>query len=581
MAAGLAGMQGMAKAQSVVPDENIDPNSPMAPKTIIPTEDGPALVAPATPKPGNNAKGNTKEAEKAPEPKSAFPQLAEELNSNKDLMVVNNVPLNEVFQYLASKAKLQYFFNNRINGPEFNVTGHIKQANPLEQMRALASFYSLELFEKDGTVYALDKAQVAQMPATEWHYQLRYLRPRDITQIKELITPLLTAGTGRVNFEPKTNTLVVIDSARRIQDVERLVRTIDREKGQISLETKILRTNSEAGKSVGVDWSRSLGRNSGVNIGVFDNLNALFNLDPVNAAGEPIESILDSGNATNNGGLVLSPIQVSGVLKALKDNNLVKQESSPTLITEDNEQAIIAVIDRIPIITSTVNNGTGGTTTTEQVRYTIDEDDPTLSDKDAAGRTREIGVTVTVLPNILPDGSIRMQLRPRAGQVTGYETSGTEGSVNRYPRVRESSIETIARVPSGCTLLLGGFYEEINTVRGSEVPVLGKIPVINFFFKNTENVKEKTSLVFALTPRVYNPVSCAAINRINADTDHLLRNKFGQQAMVPGKGSARSGSCNPAYDNYELDVSEPTVTPPASERYTAPSARYRRANSRQ
>jgi len=392
---------------------------------------------------------------------------------------------------------------------------------------------------------------------------------------------LLTAGTGRVNFEPKTNTLVIIDSARRIQDVERLVRTIDREKGQISLETKILRTNSEAGKSVGVDWSRSLGRNSGVNINIFDNLNALFNLDPVNAAGEPIESIIDSGNATNNGGIVLSPIQVSGVLKALKDNNLVKQESSPTLITEDNEQAIIAVIDRIPIITSTVNNGTGGTTTTEQVRYTIDEDDPTLSDKDAAGRTREIGVTVTVLPNILPDGSIRMQLRPRAAQVTGYETSGTEGSVNRYPRVRESSIETIARVPSGCTLLLGGFYEEIDTERGSEIPVLGKIPVINFFFKNTENVKEKTSLVFALTPRVYNPVSCAAINRINADTDHLLHNRFGKNAMIPGKGSSRSGTCNPAYDNYELDVSEPKVSTGSSDGYTAPSARYRRANSRQ
>ena len=51
--------------------------------------------------------------------------------------------------------------------------------------------------------------------------------------------------------------------------------------------------------------------------------------------------------------LVLSPIQVSGVLRALAEGVLARQISNPALITEDNEQSTISFIDRVPIITTT------------------------------------------------------------------------------------------------------------------------------------------------------------------------------------------------------------------------------------
>ena len=57
--------------------------------------------------------------------------------------------------------------------------------------------------------------------------------------------------------------------------------------------------------------------------------------------------------------IVLSPLQISGVLRALNDNNLVTQKSNPVVITEDNEKASISLIDRVPIITTTTNQGSG------------------------------------------------------------------------------------------------------------------------------------------------------------------------------------------------------------------------------
>ena len=59
-------------------------------------------------------------------------------------------------------------------------------------------------------------------------------------------------------------------------------------------------------------------------------------------------------------GLVLDSVRLNAVMRALNQGNLAEQESSPTLITEDNEQGIISIIDRIPIIVATVNQTSAG-----------------------------------------------------------------------------------------------------------------------------------------------------------------------------------------------------------------------------
>ena len=124
--------------------------------------------------------------------------------------------------------------------------------------------YGLSLHVKGNTIYALTQAQLAQLPSVEFHYQLRYLRPTDMEQIKELIKPMLSPGTGIVNFEPKTNTIIIIDSAHRIEQARDLLHSIDKAKGQIIIETKILRVNSTAAEgpvSTGrLPWARTAPR---------------------------------------------------------------------------------------------------------------------------------------------------------------------------------------------------------------------------------------------------------------------------------------------------------------------------------
>jgi type II secretory pathway component GspD/PulD (secretin) len=455
-----------------------------------------AVVPPATPPAAGDA---------------AAPAPQQEMQKSEEGYIIKDAGLNDIFQFLAKAAGRQYFHNAKIAGPEFLVTGHLNDGNPLQQMEELAFMYGLSLHTKGNTLYALTQAQLAQLPSAEFHYQLRYLRPTDMEQIKELIKPILTPGTGIVNFEPKTNTIVIIDSAHRIEQARELLHNVDQAKGQIIVETKILRVNSGTAERVGINWSSSLGE-SGTKLNLIRDLNSVFGID-----GPTILGV--GGDSSTN--LILTPLQLQGVLRALAEGGIARQVSNPTLITEDNEQATISIIDRVPIITQTVQPGSGqsGNITTEEVRYKIDESDKSI-DTDPE-KHREIGISLVVTPTLLPDGTVRMRMRPRTAQIVPSKEVVTE-SGNVYPFVTESMVEAIARVPDGNSLVIGGFYGEEEGRDRTKVPLLGDVPVLNFFFKSKDTVKEQASLVFVVTPKSYNPSNAgstrSASNRIQSAT---------------------------------------------------------------
>jgi len=459
----------------------------------------PVTIAPATPAATPNA---------TPAATAAAPK--QEMQKSDEGYILKDAPLNDIFQFLAKSAGRQYFHNAKINSPEFLVTGHLNEGNPLAQMEELAFMYGLSLHTKGSTIYALTQAQLAQLPSIEFHYQLRYLRPLDIEKIKDLIKPMLSPGTGVVNFEPKTNTIVIIDSSTRIEQARELLHGIDKAKGQIIIETKILSINSTIGENAGVNWSSSLGKD-GTSVSVLRSLNSVFGLHSALAAtgvtkGTALTSTETSTGANN---LVLSPLQLNGVLHALDEGQIAKTISNPTLITEDNEQATMSIISRNPIITSTTSVGTATSTATEEVRYKIDKEDKSIdTDPD---KHREIGVSMVVTPTLLPDGTIRMKLRPRSAAVIDQVIGKQSG--NSYPVVSESMLECIARVPDGYSLVVGGFFSQAISDGKTKVPVLGDIPVINFFFKSKAAADAKTSLVFVVTPKSYDPANSGANNR--------------------------------------------------------------------
>ena len=140
------------------------------------------------------------------------------------------------------------------------------------------------------------------------------------------------------------------------------------------------------------------------------------------------------------------------------------------------------------------------------MRYKIDESDSTDPDT-----TRELGVTITMTPSLLPDGTIRMKMRPRTAVQTG-EVVSTQ-TENSYPIVVEGTLDFVARIPDGDSLLVGGFYKSEDSKESNQVPILGNIPVIKFFFKSEKTVNNKSSLIFCVTPTSYSPANRSSSRR--------------------------------------------------------------------
>jgi type II secretory pathway component GspD/PulD (secretin) len=147
---------------------------------------------------------------------------------------------------------------------------------------------------------------------------------------------------------------------------------------------------------------------------------------------------------------------------------------------------------------------------TDLVRYKIDAEDPSATEEPE--KNREIGVTLSVTPMLLPDGTVRMKLRPRVAKIV--ELIAGRGN-NVFPRVSESTVEAISRIPAGQSLFLGGFYDYSSSEGNNKVPILSTIPLVGKLFSSNSKKLEQVSLVFVITPYVYDASHSGAMSEMN------------------------------------------------------------------
>jgi general secretion pathway protein D len=256
---------------------------------------------------------------------------------------------------------------------------------------------------------------------------------------------------------------------------------------------RVISITNSGDKFTGVDWSSTLGK-SGLTLSATaqSNLDATFGFRPFRTFSQSSATTTPSlGNAGTN--VILGPVTVSAVLHALYDNTRVHEENAPLVITEDNEPSTVRVVTRTPIVISTTTVTNGVSVISSDVRYLLDEKDPP---------NREIGTTLIVTPSILPDNTIRLAIDGTvASQVgTTAAATGTNTAPNLYPIVNEAHLVNLSRVPSGYSLILGGFVTVNNSILNNKVPVLGSIPLLGQAFRFKSVSRTRTNLAFIITP---------------------------------------------------------------------------------
>lgn len=166
-------------------------------------------------------------------------------------------------------------------------------------------------------------------------------------------------------------------------------------------------------------------------------------------------------------------------LSALESSGNGEVIARPKVTTQDKVEALIQSGVRIPYQSQA--GGTAGGSTTE---------------------FEEAVLSLTVIPQITPDGRINMELDIRQDSV-----AAGSGGVNGIPAINTNQVTTSALVSDGETIVLGGVFREESTTSETKTPILGDLPYVGQLFKRTSNASRRTELLIFITPKIITEIS--------------------------------------------------------------------------
>jgi general secretion pathway protein D len=218
--------------------------------------------------------------------------------------------------------------------------------------------------------------------------------------------------------------------------------------------------------------------------------------------------------------------------KSDSDFNLL---SSPRLLTADHKEASMEVGDVVPFPTGARFDNFG------QPLLTYDY--------------KDVGIKLKFTPHVSQSDTIRIDLDQQIQEVTEYLRQNLGGTGYSVPLISNRSVKTNVTVKEGETLLIGGLISKRTVETISKVPILGDIPLIDNFFKETRKEDRKTTLFIALTPYiVQHPDEIARLDRPHQE---FLRSQ-GLPNQIQNEGRETAGSRHAVPDPYQENGPKPS-----------------------
>jgi type IV pilus assembly protein PilQ len=302
-------------------------------------------------------------------------------------------------------------------------------------------------------------------------YQLNYANVKDVKKIIEDISKRKGGGARRtsISVDKRTNTLLIRDVAGMHEEYARVIKELDKPIPQVLIDARIVEVSANFTRELGIQWGADVRLNPNMMVGGIENLiggtgfssgNPLLVNLPAPATGAIGFGYIGAG-ALRALDLQLSAMESSGKGKIV---------SNPKIVTTDNETATIEQGKKIPYQTVSAEG-----TQTQFVSATLE---------------------LTVTPHITPGGAILMDVKTRKNEADFANT------VAGVPSIDTKEAETKVLINNGDTLVIGGIFKTNESISEANVPLLGKIPILGWFFKSKKKVKDTTELLIFITPKI-------------------------------------------------------------------------------
>lgn len=310
-------------------------------------------------------------------------------------------------------------------------------------------------------------------PLYSEYVQINYAKAGELAELIKNEDTSILSPRGSVSVDERTNTLLIRDTAKIIEDIKRMTNILDIPVRQVIIEARMVTVKDNIKEELGVRWgitdtgsdsavSGSLAGAASANNGVVPDLADRLNVNlPVAApAGTLAFQVARLADGT------ILDLELS----AMENENKGEIIASPRITTANQKEAYIEQGVEIPYQEA---SSSGATST----------------------QFKKAVLSLTVTPHITPDNKIILDLVVTQDTVSDV-TSG------QAPAIDTQRIGTQVLVNNGETIVLGGIYQQSIISSVSKVPVLGDIPYFGTLFRNTSQFNEKKELLIFVTPRI-------------------------------------------------------------------------------
>lgn len=332
-------------------------------------------------------------------------------------------------------------------------------------------------------------------------YGFRNLTPDQAQRVQEALNgPANNRGSAEVEGlrkRPATifvtasrrNNMIVVRSADNIamQDISTLVKRMDVQTPLVLLEVKVLSIELGDEFRSAFDYQFSDG-----------NVFGSFSRQEI---GTPTDGGVMPTAAFNSSDMtfVIANQNFRARMQLFEQMNRVKTVATPILLTANNEVSRLFMGEERPLVRS-INS------------QTIITDNNVATTPNTTTEFRNVGNTLLITPNINSDRTVTLRLVQENSSINadGASIPVVTNTIAGGTTVDEVDVDVVAtRSISGTfvakdqmTVAAGGLIEDVNSDKRGQVPFIGRIPVVGFFFRRQEKVKARRELVVMIKPHV-------------------------------------------------------------------------------
>lgn len=396
--------------------------------------------------------------------------------------------LSEIFKLFAYQSGLNLIVSPRINE---TMTAKFKDVSMKNAFESILASYNLYYIERGKIIKILTYDEyLSEVKRNFTETRIYDASIIDIKNLPSILKPILSPGIGRLAVDKQSSKIFITDIKDNFVRIEKIIHSLAELPKLVEIQTRILKIDLDDNDELGVNWSA-------LNLGNALNL-SIESFTPTSAQKMANQIFGLSGNSTLSSGET-----INAFIAALATKKKIKLISQPRVLVVNREKASILIGNKVPYIQGTYTSGTTGNTAASKTEFI------------------DTGIKLTVSPIVTPEGTVKLHVDAELSSSEFIDISSTR----QAPNIATTSVQCDVIAKENQTIIIGGLIKSQTVKKRDAVPILGDIPILDYFFSHTTDTLQRSELAILITPHLISTDSKLRLDFHSKDMKKLITNK--------------------------------------------------------